>query len=161
MLISLFNKRFSAQWALLAFALLAVCFLLPQANAAVAKSKLKTITIELTRNVISPWAKNNTKQVNDFCYSPTHSRPKRPLIFKTPMPANCTEARVSRISEECVFKNLAYTVKMVFPEISNSNSDSDSTPVKKSNSNKQQSNSFVRLAVDLTSPWSWIKSPVC
>lgn len=70
------------------------------------------------------------------------------------MPTNCSELRVARISEECVFKNLAYTVKAYYGAASNITSSSSS----KASDNSED---FVRLAIDLTSPWSWVKSSVC
>jgi hypothetical protein len=73
------------------------------------------------------------------------------------MPSNCTEARVARIYEECVFKNLAYTVKMYYGPSESDSSSTKNAPVR----TKDKSDSYVRLALDLTSPWSWVKSPVC
>lgn len=117
----------------------------------------KAVTFELQRHVLGAWTKNSSKYANDFCFQPKASRPKRPLIFNTPMPSNCSEARVSRISQECVFKNLAYNARIYYDAVSNSNLTTSESSVKK----LEQSNEYVDLAVDLTSPWSWVKSPVC
>jgi len=117
----------------------------------------KAVTFELQRHVLGAWTKNSSKYANDFCFQPKASRPKRPLIFNTPMPSNCSEARVSRISQECVFKNLAYNVRIYYDAVSNSTLTTSESSVKK----LELSNEYVDLAVDLTSPWSWVKSPVC
>lgn len=72
------------------------------------------------------------------------------------MPTNCSEAKVARISQECVFKNLAYNVKMYY----DASKDSNTTSIKDVKK-LETSPEFFELAIDLTSPWSWVKSTVC
>ncbi|KAL4427031.1 hypothetical protein ABPG74_000986 [Tetrahymena malaccensis] len=120
-------------------------------------SKPKNVKLELKRNVLNAWQKNTTSAyANDFCFSPKHSRPSRPLIFNTEMPGNCSQSKVARISQECVFKNLAYNARFYYDKDENSNT-TQIKDVKK----LEASEDFFELAIDLTSPWSWVKSPVC
>ncbi|KAL4466336.1 hypothetical protein ABPG72_020185 [Tetrahymena utriculariae] len=120
------------------------------------KAKAKNVKLELKRNVLNSWQKNTTNYVNDFCFSPKHSRPSRPLIFNTEMPVNCSQSKVARISQECVFKNLAYNARFYYDKDENFNTTSIKQPKK-----LEASEDFFELAIDLTSPWSWVKSPVC
>ncbi|EAS07287.1 eukaryotic aspartyl protease (macronuclear) [Tetrahymena thermophila SB210] len=128
--------------------------------AALVEAKAKTnknIKLELKRNVLNAWQKNTSNAyANDFCFSPKHSRPSRPLIFNTEMPSNCSQSKVARISQECVFKNLAYNARFYYDKDESSNTTSIKD-VKK----LEASQDFFELAIDLTSPWSWVKSPVC
>lgn len=73
------------------------------------------------------------------------------------MPTNCSESKIARISSECVFKNLAYNVKFYYDASFNSTLTTSEKDLKK----LEKSNEYFELAIDLTSPWSWVKSPVC
>lgn len=106
------------------------------------------IEIELTRTQENAWMLADGKPDNSVCAAP--KKQKTFFAKKVSLPLNCTstERSLVKIHQNCIYKNLGYNALVSFGPFTTKNS-------------KKSKSQLFNLTLDLSSPWSYVKSPSC